>query len=86
MYVPVARPVMVELVPVPVLVIPPGVRVRVQVPVAGRPFRTTLPVATAQVGWVMAPIAGAVGVAGWGAMTTLADATEVHPDIPSVTV
>ena len=81
-----ARPVMVELVPVPVLVIPPGVRVRVQVPVAGRPFRTTLPVATAQVGWVMVPITGAAGVAGCGSMTTLADATEVHPEIPSVTV
>ena len=77
---------MVELVPVPVVVIAPGDRVRVQVPAAGRPFRTTLPVATAQVGWVMVPIAGAVGVAGCGLMTTLADATEVHPEIPSVTV
>jgi hypothetical protein len=37
------------LVPVPVFV-PPGVLVNVQVPVAGKPFRTTLPVATVQVG------------------------------------
>ena len=43
--------------PVPV-VVPPGVLVRVHVPVAGRPVRVTLPVATAQVGWVIAPTAG----------------------------
>ncbi len=41
---------MVELVPVPVFVIFPGDLVNVQVPVAGRSFKTTLPVATAQVG------------------------------------
>jgi hypothetical protein len=33
------------------------------VPVDGKPFRTTLPVATVQVGWVIAPITGAVGSA-----------------------
>ena len=77
---------MVELVPVPVVVIAPGDRVSVQVPAAGSPFRTTLPVATEQVGWVMVPIAGADGVAGCGSMTTLAEANEVQPDIPSVTV
>ena len=77
---------MVELVPVPVVVIAPGDRVSVQVPAAGRPFSTTLPVATAQVGWVMVPINGAVGDPGAGLMTTLSEATEVHPEIPSVTV
>jgi hypothetical protein len=77
---------MVELVPVPVVVIAPGDRVRVQVPAAGRPFRITLPVATSQVGWVMVPIMGADGVNGCGLMTTLAEAGEVHPDRPSVTV
>jgi len=41
---------MVVVVPVPVLVVPPGVRVKVHVPVAGKPFKTTLPVATEQVG------------------------------------
>ena len=41
---------MVELVPVPVVVVPPGVLVRVHVPVAGKPFKSTLPVATVQVG------------------------------------
>ena len=77
---------MVELVPVPVVVIAPGDRVSVQVPAAGRPFSTTLPVATAQVGWVMVPIAGADGVAGCALITTFAEATEVHPEMPSVTV
>ena len=77
---------MVELVPVPVEVIAPGVRVSVQVPAAGSPLRTTLPVATEQVGWVMVPIAGAVGDPGDGLMTTLAEAAEVQPEMPSVTV
>ena len=50
----------------------------VQVP-AGKPFSTTLPVATAQVGWVMVPTVGAVGVVGCALMTTLAEAGEVQP-------
>ena len=49
---------MVVLVPVPVEVVPPGVLVKVQVPVAGKPFKTTLPVATAHVGCVMLPTVG----------------------------
>ncbi len=57
---------MVVVVPVPVLVMPPGVLVRVQVPEAGNPLKSTLPVDTPQVGWVIVPIIGAVGVAGWG--------------------
>lgn len=48
-YVFAASPVTVVLVPVPV-VVPPGVRVNVQVPVDGRPLKTTLPVATLHVG------------------------------------
>jgi hypothetical protein len=48
--VPGASPVIVELVPVPVVVIPPGVLVNVQVPVAGKPFKITLPEATKHVG------------------------------------
>lgn len=50
----------------------------VQLP-AGRPFKITDPVDTAQVGCVMAPTAGAAGVTGWGSIVTLADAGEVHP-------
>ena len=61
------------------MVVPPGVLVSVHVPVAGKPFKTTLPVAKAQVGWVIVPKTGAVGVTGWVFTTTLADAAEVHP-------
>jgi hypothetical protein len=67
------------LVPVPEEVVPPGVRVRVHVPVAGNPLKITLAVAVAQVGWVIVPTVGAVGVTGCAAMTILAEATEVHP-------
>ena len=45
----------------PEVVVPPGVLVNVQVPDAGKPFNTTLPVATAQVGWVIVTTVGAVG-------------------------
>ena len=55
--------------------IAPGLMV--QLP-AGKPFSTTLPVATAQVGCVITPTVGAVGVAGT-LITILADSTEVHP-------
>ena len=48
--VPVAIPDMVVLVPVPLVVVPPGFLVKVQVPEAGKPLNTTLPVATVQVG------------------------------------
>jgi len=49
-YVPAASPDIVVVVPVPAVVVPPGVLVKVQVPEAGKPFKTTLPVATMQVG------------------------------------
>jgi hypothetical protein len=71
---------MVVLVPVPVVVVPPGVRVKVQLPVAGKPFKITLPVATKQVGWVIVPTVGAVGVAGWVLIITLAEAGEIQPE------
>ena len=45
------------------MVVPPGDLVSVHVPVAGNPFKTTLPVATLQVGWVVVPRIGADGVA-----------------------
>ena len=65
--------------PVPVVVTAPGLRVNVHVPDAGNPLSATDPVATAQVGWVIVPTVGAAGVAGCALITTLADATEVHP-------
>jgi hypothetical protein len=71
---------MVVLVPVPVLVVPPGVRVKVQLPVAGKPFKITLPVTTEQVGWVIVPTVGAVGEEGAAVIITLADPDEVQPD------
>ena len=71
---------MVVVVPVPVVVVPPGVLVNVQLPVAGKPFNTTLPVATEQVGWLIVPTVGAVGVAGWAVITTLAEADEMQPE------
>ena len=49
-YVPAESPEIVVLVPLPVTVVPPGLLVIVQVPVAGNPFKTTLPVASVQVG------------------------------------
>lgn len=54
---------MVVLVPEPLVVTPPGLRVIVQSPVAGRLFSTTLPVGTAQVGCVIVPGTGATGLA-----------------------
>jgi hypothetical protein len=71
---------MVVLVPVPVVVVPPSVRVKVQLPVAGKPFKITLPVATEQVGWVMVPTVGAVGEEGAAVIITPADPEEVQPE------
>lgn len=65
---------MVRDTPVPMMA--PGLIV--QLP-PGSPLRTTLPVARAQVGWVTVPTSGAVGAAGCGLMTILADAEETHP-------
>ena len=52
------------LVPVPVVVTVPGKRVNVHVPADGNPLKTTLPVDTAHVGWVITPTTGAEGIAG----------------------
>ncbi len=60
--VPVGIPLMVVLAAVPVVVTPPGFLLTVQVPLVGRVHRTTLPVARVQVGWVMVPTIGAVGL------------------------
>ena len=57
-------------------VIDPGLIV--QLP-AGKPLNATLPVATPHVGCVIVPTVGADDVTGCTLITTLADATEVHP-------
>jgi len=77
-YVPVASPDMVVLVPVPVVVTLPGDLVNVQVPVAGKSFNTTLPVPTVHVGWVIVPIVGAEGADDAAVITTSPVAPEVQ--------
>jgi hypothetical protein len=74
LYVPVASPEIVVLAVDPAM--PPGFRV--QLP-EGNPLNTTLPVATAQVGWVIVPTEGVDGVTCWVLITALAEAGEVHP-------
>ena len=54
------KPVTVVVVPLPVVIIAPGLVVKVHVPAAGRSERFTLPVDTVQVGWVMVPMVGVV--------------------------
>jgi hypothetical protein len=68
-------------VPDPVDVVPPGVLVRVHVPEDGNPLRTTLPVARTQVGCVMVPTAGAVGVEGCALITMLPLEAETHKEL-----
>jgi hypothetical protein len=59
--VPAVRPDIVVLVPVPGVVVPPGVLVKVQFPADGRLLNATLPVTVAQVGWVIVPTTGVEG-------------------------
>jgi hypothetical protein len=73
-YVPVASPVTDMLVPVPDIA--PGFIV--QLP-EGSPFKITLPVATEQLGCVVAPNAGAAGVPGFATITMPVDGKEIHP-------
>jgi hypothetical protein len=74
--VPGLRFAIVVVAPVPA--IDPGLIVHV--PVAGSPFNTTLPVgAEHEAGWVITPIIGAVGATGAALITTVEDASEIHP-------
>lgn len=70
---------MVLFVPVPVIVLPPGNRVNVHVPLDGKPDRFTLPTDTSHVGWVTVPTEGAAGVGGWGLITASSESPEVQP-------
>ena len=76
---PADKPLKVPVVPVPVVVEPPGDAVTVQLPPAGKPLNATLPVATAHVVWVTDPVLGADGVAGCVFIVTELDAPDVHP-------
>ena len=73
---PGTRFAIVAVVPVPV--IDPGLIVHV--PVAGKPFNTTVPVDAAhEEGWVTVPTIGAVGATGGAFITTAADGFDIHP-------
>ena len=73
------NPVTVVVVPNPVVVTEPGLRVRVHSPEAGNPVSSILPVVTLQVGWVTVPITGAEGVTGCGFIVTEVLVEEVQP-------
>jgi hypothetical protein len=75
LYVPAVKAEMIVLVPLPAIA--PGLIV--QLPVAGRPESTTLPVATEHVGSVIVPTLGAAGPPGAAVITTLDVAAEIQP-------
>jgi hypothetical protein len=74
------KPLNVPVVPDPVNVVPPGDAVTVHEPTAGKPLKSTLPVATEHVGCVIVPTTGVVGVDGCVLITAFGVAAEVHPD------
>ena len=53
---------------------------------AGKPLNPTVAVAVEQLGCVIVPTTGAVGVIGWAWIATLIEAAEVHPEEARVTV
>jgi len=75
--VPAASPLIVVEEELPVVVTPPGERVTVHEP-DGKPLNVTEPVATAHVGCVTVPTAGATGI-GTALITIFDEATEAHP-------
>ena len=66
-------------VPAPVTNGPVGVVVKVQLPVAGKPFNVTLPVDIEQSGCVIAPTVGTADNGGALLISTGLDNAEVHP-------
>jgi hypothetical protein len=64
---------------VPVVVTPSGLRVKVHVPVLGKPLKKTLPVATVQVGCVSTPTEGVLGLPVLALMTIFAVGEEAQP-------
>jgi hypothetical protein len=76
---PPARPLIVLVIPLPVVVVPPGNRVMTHVPEDGNPFSTTLPEGTANVGCVIVPTTGAEGVGGCAGITKFKEGPDRHP-------
>jgi hypothetical protein len=70
-YVPVAKPLIFVDIPLPVVVVPPGVLVNIHVPDEGKPLNTTEPVAKAQVGCVIVPTVGGCTTGGSITVTVL---------------
>ena len=68
-----------------VKVTPSGIRVNVQFPVEGKPFKVTLPVATVQVGWTSKPTIGSLWL-GTALITTFAEAEELQVPLETVKV
>lgn len=85
-YVLAVNPLNVPVVPLPFIVAPPGAAVTVQFPTAGKPLKATLPVVTVQVGWVIVPIIGGLGLTKIGAILKPALAVDVQLPLPAVTV
>ena len=80
LYVPGDKFENVAVVPLPVMIVLLVVSVTVQVPVAGKPLKSTLPVAVEQVGCVTFPVTGLPGVEGDTFIVAEdEDAKEVHP-------
>ena len=76
LYVPGTKFVMVMVVPVPLIA--PGLIVHV--PVAGKPFSTTVPVGAEHAeGCVTVPTTGAVGAVGAAFITTSAEVFDIQP-------
>ena len=67
------------LIPVPEVVIFPGVILIIHVPLTGNPFNPTLPVSVPLTGWVIVPINGAGGAAGCCGTTMFAEEIETQP-------
>jgi hypothetical protein len=76
---PPPRFVIILLVPVPIVVAPPGKIVRTHEPVDGNALNNTLPVGISNVGCIIVPTAGADGVVGCTGITTFAEGTDKHP-------
>ena len=82
LYDPGLSPGTVKVVPDALAVMLPGKRVRIQVPSAGNPVISTLPVGLSHVGWVMVPGTGGVGVTGCGLIIASSEGSEVHSLVP----